>query len=275
MTMRGTRIIGVDFTSAPRSAKPITLAIGHLESTRFVLDELQSLPDWPTFEAALRRPGPWIGGFDFPFGLPRPAVIDLGWPQEWAALVGHCAAMGRLRFRAALDAHREARPVGNRYVHRRTDGPARSHSPLKLVNPPVGLMFLEGAPRLLNADVSIPGIRIGDATRIALEAYPGFAVRTITSESYKSDERAKQTPARRHVRARIVATLTSSGGPFGCTLDGTKLRSLVDDASGDRLDAVVAAMQAAWAWRRRARNYGLPADVDPLEGWIVGAREPK
>jgi hypothetical protein len=45
----------------------------------------------------------------------------------------------------------------------------------------------------------------------------------------------------------------------------------VDDGSGDRLDAVLAAMQATWCWRRRARNFGLPRGVDPLEGWIAMA----
>jgi hypothetical protein len=47
------------------------------------------------------------------------------------------------------------------------------------------------------------------------------------------------------------------------------LDSLVGDATGDRLDAALCAMQAAWAWRRRDDNYGLPAHVDPLEGWIA------
>jgi hypothetical protein len=47
---------------------------------------------------------------------------------------------------------------------------------------------------------------------------------------------------------------------------------LVEDGSGDRLDAVLAALQAAWCWRRRARNFGLPRAVDPLEGWIATAR---
>ena len=45
----------------------------------------------------------------------------------------------------------------------------------------------------------------------------------------------------------------------------------LDDASGDSLDAVLCAVLAAWAWRRRAEGWGLPADTDPLEGWIVGA----
>jgi hypothetical protein len=45
--------------------------------------------------------------------------------------------------------------------------------------------------------------------------------------------------------------------------------SLVDDASGDRLDAVLCLVQAAWAAAQP--GYGMPADVDPVEGWIVTA----
>jgi len=44
---------------------------------------------------------------------------------------------------------------------------------------------------------------------------------------------------------------------------------LVEDASGDSLDAVLCLMQAAWASERS--GYGLPPDIDPLEGWIVSA----
>jgi hypothetical protein len=47
------------------------------------------------------------------------------------------------------------------------------------------------------------------------------------------------------------------------------LNSLVRDASGDRLDAVLCVLQAAWAWQRRSGNYGLPSKIDPLEGWIA------
>jgi hypothetical protein len=139
------------------------------------------------------------------------------------------------------------------------------------VNPPVALMFLEGVPRLLDAAVSMPGLCIGDSRRIALEAYPGFTARGICRDSYKNDAAALQTPARRRARQCIVDCLVSSSSPFGFALQGRRalLASLVRDASGDRLDAVLCAMQAAWAWRRRARNYGLPRDFDPLEGWIA------
>jgi hypothetical protein len=144
---------------------------------------------------------------------------------------------------------------------------------VKLVNPPVALMFLEGAPRLARAGVAIPGLVAGDPRRVAVEAYPGFAARAITRASYKADEARRQTAARRRVRAGIVARLTHEGGPFGFPLESARslLRSLVDDATGDRLDAMLAGMQAAWCLKRRARNWGLPRTIDPIEGWIATA----
>ena len=179
--------------------------------------------------------------------------------------------MGRDEFRVALDQYRETRPAGKRYAHRATDHPAGSHSPLKLVNPPVALMFVEGAPRLLDSGVTIPGLHAGDPLRVALEAYPGYSARRIVKGSYKNDAAAKQTPARRQARRSMVASLATGESPFGFALTGSTrlLNSLVSDATGDRLDAVLCAMQAAWAWQRRDDNYGLPVDIDPLEGWIA------
>ncbi|MEY2617246.1 MAG: hypothetical protein RL522_248 [Pseudomonadota bacterium] len=45
----------------------------------------------------------------------------------------------------------------------------------------------------------------------------------------------------------------------------------MEDASGDSLDAVLCMLQAAWAERQGAPRWGLPAQVDPLEGWILTA----
>ncbi len=264
-------VLGVDFTSAPRRTKPITIAVGHLQGNSFALDVIELADDFAAFEQILARPGPWIAGIDAPFGLPREAVRDLDWPGEWPALVRHCASLGRSGFRAALDRYRESRPIGRRYAHRATDHPAGSHSPLKLVNPPVGLMFLEAAPRLLAAGVSIPGVHDGDPDRIVIEAYPGFSARAMTRESYKSDERARQTPARRQARASMVSELVNNGGPFGIRVAGDckLLATLTRDPSGDRLDAVLAGLQAAWSLARRHDHFGFPPDVDPIEGWIA------
>jgi hypothetical protein len=46
-------------------------------------------------------------------------------------------------------------------------------------------------------------------------------------------------------------------------------RTCIEDAEGDSLDAVLAGIQAVWAWMRREATYGVPCDCDPGEGWIV------
>jgi hypothetical protein len=268
-------IHGVDFTSAPGRRKGITVASGFLDARTLNIQRIVSLESWPHFEEWLHYPGPWIGGFDFPFGLPREAVTDLGWPQLWPDLVRHCASLGRVRLRGALDEYRNGRATGNKYPHRLGDRAAGSHSPVKLVNPPVALMFLEGAPRLLAAGVHMPATCRGDMNRIALEAYPGFAVRQLSDGkrpgSYKNDARGKQTLAQRSLRSRIVKRLVDKGLPGGVMLGSNFaiLKSLVFDGSGDRLDAVLCAMQAAQAWRERKKNFGLPDCLDRLEGWIA------
>ncbi|HUQ76420.1 MAG TPA: DUF429 domain-containing protein [Burkholderiales bacterium] len=264
------RIYGVDFTCAPRRAKPITVAAGRLKKSFLKLEAIERLESFADFEAFLSRPGAWVGGFDFPFSLPRELVRDMRWPQEWPQLVAHCAAMSRLSFRKVLDIYRATRPVGSKYAHRSTDYPAGSSSPMKLVNPPVALMFHEGAPRVLAAQVHVPALADGDRTRVALEAYPGVLVRKHLGirESYKSDTKRDHTPARRSARRRIVQAL-KAGKPLGVslTLDARLERALIAEGSADLLDAAICAVQAAWAAGRP--GYGIPPSAPPGEGWII------
>ena len=266
------RIYGVDFTCAPRAAKPITIAAGLLKRNALRLESVERAPSFAGFEAFLARPGPWIGGFDLPFSLPAELVRDLGWPGDWRALVTHCSTLPRVQLRETLDGYRAGRPVGKKYAHRATDIPAGSSSPMKLVNPPVALMFHEGAKRLLAAGVRIPGLLENGASRIALEAYPGLLVRKQLGlrASYKSDTRSEHTPARKAVRRAVLKALRE-GKPLGIALDlsGKLEKDLVSDGSGDLLDAAVCAVQAAWAARRK--GYGIPAGAPPGEGWIISA----
>jgi Protein of unknown function (DUF429) len=268
------RIYGVDFTCAPRRAKPITIASGVLAKSRLELEGVEKVESFVSFEQFLARPGPWIGGFDFPFSLPLELARELGWPSEWQTLVAHCAALDRLAFRAKLDAYRASRPAGRKYVHRRTDHPAGSSSPMKLVNPPVGLMFHEGARRLAAADVHVPALREATSSKVALEAYPGLLVRKQLGirASYKSDTRGEHTTARSLVRKAILRKLRE-GEPLGVALQLPRRleKEITADGSGDLLDAVICAAQAAWGWKRRSANFGLPLDAPAGEGWIVTA----
>lgn len=264
-------IVGVDFTSAPRRAKPITVAHGRLAGALLHIERIDRHADWASYEAWLAAPGPWVGAFDFPFGLSRELVEHLGWPQTWAALVTHCAALPRAELRATFKAFCDARPVGNKFAHRATDRPAGSSPSMKWVNPPVAYMFHEGTQRLLNAGVTVYGLHAGDPQRIALEGYPGLVARAVTRASYKSDERARQTPERRAAREGIVQALEDGTHPLGVTLqlDSALRRQVLDDGTADWLDAVLCAVAAAWAAQRP--HYGLPRELDPVEGWTAGA----
>lgn len=264
-------IIGVDFTSAPRKAKPITVAHGMAEGEDLLIEELRTHADWASYERWLAQPGPWIAAFDFPFGLSRELVEHLGWPQDWAGLVRHCAGLERAELRATFKAFCDARPVGNKFAHRVTDGPAGSSPSMKWVNPPVAYMFHEGARRLLQAGVTVYGLHDGDPQRIALEGYPGLVARAVTRASYKSDERSKQTSARRAARELILDALMNGRHPLGVRLRMTPAlaASLLDDPTADLLDAVLCAVAAAWAAKRP--RFGMPEKLDPVEGWTAGA----
>lgn len=268
------RIYGIDFTSAPCKRKPITVAVGDARENCLQVTDIERLADFSQFEAFLRRPGPWVGGFDFPFGLARQALVDLSWPMLWEEMLLHCRRLGRVEFKRVLDLYRESRPKGQRYAKRRGDDASGAHPSVKLVNPPVGFMFLEGATRLAAAALHIPGLKAADDDRVALEAYPGLLVSKQLGirKSYKSDTAKEQTAARKAVRQRIVDEL-KTGRPLGIRLNASaKLeREMVDEGAGDLLDAVICAVQASWGWLRRDCNYGLPPAIDAVEGWIVSA----
>jgi hypothetical protein len=274
MTQRS--LLGVDFTSAPRRAKPITVARGRRDGQRVRLERVDTLTDFTAFDRVLREPGPWLAALDFPFGLPRELVLALGWPQSWPALIAHYAALPRDDIRDTFAAFCAARPTGRKFAHRACDAPAGSSPSMKWVNPPVAMMLHAGAPRLLDAGVHLPSLHDGDRHRVAVEAYPGLLARELIGRrSYKSDERAKQTGARLIARKDLVDALEQGRSRLGLrlALGHAQREALVDDASGDRIDAVLCLMQAAWASTQP--DFGVPPGVDPLEGWIVSAPAPK
>jgi hypothetical protein len=265
-------VAGVDFTSAPTRRKPITVAHGRSSGGVVRLDRIDTHADFAGFAHWLAGPGPWVGAFDFPFGLPRELVLALGWPTEWLALIEHYAGLTRAQIRETFAAFCAGRPAGGKFAHRATDGPAGSSPSMKWVNPPVAYMLHAGVPLLVKTGVHLPGLMPGDPQRVALEGYPGMVARELLgSRSYKSDDRARQTPERLIARKDLVEALERGIPRWGLRLklSHPQRDGLVADASGDRLDAVLCLVLAAWGAQRP--GFGLPADLDPLEGWTVGA----
>ena len=251
------------------------------------LQRLERFDSLASFGRWLIETPAWIGGFDLPFGLPRELVQHLGWPTAWRDCIAHYTQMTRPQIRDTFAAFCGARPAGAKFAHRACDAPAGSSPSMKWVNPPVAYMLHAGVPALLAAGAWCPAHEAlpqpsatalpspmpwAQPPRIALEAYPGLLARELIGpRSYKSDDRAKQTPERLIARKDIVDALEQGRTRLGLRLklSAAQRDALAADASGDVLDSVLCLLQVAWAQRRP--GWGLPAQVDPLEGWIVSA----
>jgi hypothetical protein len=272
-------LLGCDFSSSPSRRKPVVVAWGARSGTRVQLQRLELLHTLDDFSALLARESAWTGGFDLPFGLPRELVEQLGWPLQWQACMQHYGALSRAEIRDCFAAFCNARPAGGKFAHRATDRPAGSSPSMKWVNPPVAYMLHAGVPRLIEAGVYLPGLQPAaeEGLRVALEAYPGLLARELLgARSYKSDDKARQTPERLIARKDLLNRLELGQTRLGLRLALTHAQrdTLVEDASGDALDAVLCLVQAAWAEQQHGAGdalYGLPAQLDPLEGWIVTA----
>lgn len=267
-------IFGIDFTSAPRRQKPITLAAGIIDGSSLTIHSIENIVDFPGFERWLDTPGPWVAGIDFPFGQPRKLIDDLGWPSKWAEYVAIVGKLKKAEFEKTLRDYRDSQPAGKKHHYRKVDQLAGAVSPMMMYGVPVGKMFFEGAPRLLHSGVSVMPCRPTGNDRVVVEVYPALAAsRWISRAPYKNDTKAKQNQVQKMNRARIVKHLCSGDNVlfYGIRviLKGGVEQLCIDDPSGDSLDAVLCALQAAWAFVHRDDDFGIPGDVDACEGWIV------
>ncbi len=288
-----TLLAGCDFSSSPSPRKPIVFATGALERGRVQLHGLHEAQTLQAYAQWLQRDQPWVCGFDFPFGLPRQLIEHLGWPLSWLDCMRHYASLSRAQIAQTFAAFCAARPAGGKFAHRAADRPAGSSPSMKWINPPVAFMLHAGVPPLIEAGVQLPGLHSREQAlrtapqtahlplRVGLEAYPGLLARELLGpggerRSYKNDAKAKQTPERLIARKDLITALENGQTRLGLRikLSHAQRDALVDDASGDRLDAVLCLVQAAWAQAQHDSghpNYGLPSDIDALEGWIVSA----
>ena len=267
-------IRGIDFTSRPSRRKPITVAEAKLEGDVLHIERLGCLASFEEFDAALREPAPWVAGIDFPFGQPRRLIEAMSWSRDlWSDYVTHLEEMGKARFEQTIKAYTAKRPLGDKEHKRKADQLTGGISPMRLNFQPVGKMFFQGAPRIAASGASIVPCAPCESNRVIVEAYPAQAVKTLLGKKpgYKHDTKSKQTDEHTDARRRIVSSLSGERcrERYGLTvkLNRADRERLIGDATGDLLDAVLCALQAAWASGQP--HYGVPEDCDPLEGWIV------
>ena len=269
-------VYGIDFTSRPNPRKPIIclecLLDGDVLNT-VAMHAYQNFNEFKEFLDAPPAGPPWIAGIDMPFGMPLRFIENMGWPTNWADYIEqNVEPLDRQGWRTKLDNYKRHRPYGDKQHLRRTDEAAGSVSPQTQYGVPVGLMFFEGVPRLRASEVMIPGLQDGSPDRVVVESYPGVAVRNLVGRlSYKAESRNRQTDARREARERILGCLLGDRAVeiYEFRVRNTAHLDFTTDPTGDCLDALLCSVQAAWAWRSGAPNFGLPVPICPTEGWIA------
>ncbi|MDZ7705780.1 MAG: DUF429 domain-containing protein [Trueperaceae bacterium] len=259
------QIYGVDFTSVPSRRKPLTVAVAALFEEGLELRELLRLTSFTEFETLLaERSG--VAGIDAPFGQPRRLIQALDWPLSWPDYVTHLAGFDKQTFVTTLDDYTARQPPGDKHHRRVCDERVGAQSPMMLYGVPVAKMFFALAPRLLAAPVDIPLLRPNkDAALSVVEVYPALVVRALVGKrKYKNGDDG----GRRGARALLVSALANDNR-YGLrvAIPRNLANDLVDDASGDLLDAVLATLPTAWS--SRTPNGGIPPEADPCEGWIV------
>ena len=269
------RIYGIDFTSAPRTAKPIVCAEGQLDGRRLEIERLTSWKSFEGFEELLISAGPWLAGVDFPLGQPAELARLLGWPADWQAYVMAVGEMDRQAFVQRLEAFSKSQPAGRKHLFRKTDRVSAACSPMMIYGVPVAKMFFEGAPRIARTSINVVPCRRTDDDRSLVETYPALVARHLIGKtSYKADSRKNNTLDRQSSRAKLVdrvATLglVDSDAPADIRLElsDTLRDACVEDMTGDLIDSVICCLLAAWCFLQP--DGGLPETVDPNEGWIV------
>ena len=155
-------------------------------------------------------------------------------------------------------------------LRRKVDELANSISPMKLEYTLVGKMFFAGAPPLLASPCTIvPFCRRQPNTGVVVEGYPKLVAKAAGVIKYK-DGPINEKIDRKRARGSLIKWLLSSEPEVSYEFWISSISSIVneckEDSKGDRLDAVLCAIQAAWAYLQRNRNYGIPLDYNRLEG---------
>jgi hypothetical protein len=95
----------------------------------------------------------------------------------------------------------------------------------------------------------------------------------LGKRSYKSDDHKKQTAEQEAARRELVECLHSAQlyTHYGLkiTLKDNLANHFIQDPTADSLDALLCAIQAAWAYINKEQEYGIPVECDRGEGWII------
>jgi hypothetical protein len=260
-----TTVFGVDFSGARLAGRNTWVArlepaSGRNRAAPYQLRELTCLEELcgtPERDPALAhlvrmiadsRQALWA--LDFPFGLPV-EVMEPGaaWPDQLAFL----HAWGHGAYAVGLECLRRAQGLGGpNHIRRLTDREAKS--PFDCYHYRIIYQTFHGMRDVLDPLVQTPGTaivpfqyrRLAAARRVVVEACPGSTLKRLglPHQNYKQPAGGPLTPRRRRTRHAILEGLAAC-----VQIAEPQRRIIMRNGGGDALDAVIAALGAAQAWK--------------------------
>jgi hypothetical protein len=272
-------IYGVDFSGARNAGRTIWIARTRpVRGRRLVLEELFNLErtsGHAVREAALawlvRRiadSNAALWAIDFPFGLPT-GVMDTG--SSWPDLLRVVRQWPHGAYDFGLHCLARAKAVGPAHVYRPTD--RQTKAPFSCYHYRIIYQTFHGIRDVLlplsrhagTAILPFQGRKLARARRVLVEACPSSTLKRLglPHQNYKQPQGGPLTRKRRHTRRAILSGLESL-----VTIAADDRRQIMRDGGGDALDAVLAAVGAAHAWRT-ANHATIFSDPRACrEGWI-------
>lgn len=268
-----TTVLGIDFTSAPRKAKPICITIGDFSNEILIVHDVVSIQSLQDFTSYLAKKSEWTGGFDLPFSMPLEFIKkEFDNPKTWEDWVDEIEKQGETNFYQRLENFKSKQPKGKKHLLRQTDRECQAISPMMLYGVPLAKMFYRGALRLHKQKCSLWPMRIVNSNKTAIEVYPSFFAKQIIGNlPYKNDSKSKQTVTQKLNREKLIEYLLSNkfkkNWGFSIEIDSLQLNQCINDATGDTLDSLICCVQAAWASKVITKI--KVTEQQKLEGFIM------
>lgn len=199
-----------------------------------------------------------LWALDFPFGLP---LEVMGESPAWARQFEFLRACGEDDYGAGLECVRRAESLGReKHIRRLTDieerAPFDPYHYRIIYQTFYGMRDVLGPLRRRRETAILPFQyrRLAGARRVLVEACPASTLKRLglPHQNYKQPEGGPLTPKRLRTRRAIFEGLSVC-----VAIDETDRRRIMRNGGGDALDAVLAAVGAARAWR--ASDHGLIA----------------
>lgn len=262
------RVIGIDFATSPTRTAPMFVVSGEFDGDVLNLDRVES-HSTNVLAEMLKRSGQWALGLDVPFSLPDEFLSSRGWSLDWEEYVRHVGELSWGQLKAEIHLFRNERPEGAKDVYRPCDRAARSLSPIKTARPPLARMFQVAAPILAASDCEVLPFRPGNSNRTAVEVYPKLIAQRLVRRPYKSATPGATAAVRQQMIGDLVAGQLANCLGFQVQLADDVRAQALQNEPGEAIDSVFSAVEAAWSFRNRDHNWGIPSDSVSKSGWIV------